>query len=171
MNSKLLLSLWSTLAVCMLLSVGVWGRLALPNPIDAVNSSIEYGAEAPYIGSISDVRARSTQSVNGVVSQAAWLVVDFEYKPDFAASLMAEIEASDGTRYRPTPPVSNSCRGPLYPQLKISCTLVAEMPKNDMPGARIEFSQSSDPLAQLAVVELGEEIIQLPELAIEGISV
>ena len=86
MNTRLLRRVWSILAVSALLSVGIWGRLVLPNPVDAVNASFEYGAEAPYIGSISEVRARSTQAVNGGVSQAAWLVVDFEYKPDFAAS-------------------------------------------------------------------------------------
>ena len=171
MNTRLLRRVWSILAVSALLSVGIWGRLVLPNPVDAVNASFEYGAEAPYIGSISEVRARSTQAVNGVVSQAAWLVVDFEYKPDFAASLVAEIEARDGTRYNPNPPVSTSCGSPLYPQLKVSCTLITEMPKSDMPGARIEFSQWSDPMAPLAVVVLGEEIVEVPDIVIEEVHV
>lgn len=171
MNSKLVRGAWSVLAIGALFSVGVWGRLVLPNPIDAVNASIEYGAEAPYIGSISNVRARSAQSVNGVVSQAAWLVVDFEHKPDFAGSLMAEIQARDGTRYNPNPLLSTSCDRPLYPQLRTSCTLITEMPRSYIPGARIEFRQWNDPLAPLAVVELGDDIVDVQDIVLEGVHV
>lgn len=157
MNLRLMRRAWSILAVGVFFFVGVWGRTVLPKPSEAVSAPIVYGAEAPFIGSITDIRARSSHSVNGEVTQAAWLVVEFKYKPDFAATLMTEIEARDGTKYEPNYPLSLAC-GLLYPQLETPCTLVVEMPKSDMPGARIKFSQWRYPLAPLAVVELDEEI-------------
>lgn len=140
-------------AVLALLSLGVFIRDQLPKPNDLVFAPFSYGAHAPKIGVVGDVRATVADTVNGIPTHAAWLVVDFAYEPDELLSLQGEIEAADGTLYGAANHMLMAC-GPRYPGLVTQCTLVFEMPAEQIEGARLLVRPPSSQMAPEASVPL-----------------
>ena len=136
-----------------LLSLGVFVRDQLPKANDLVFAPFSYDGEAPKIGKIGDVRATVAETVNGIPTHAAWLVVEFAYQPDELISLQGEVEAADGTLYGSSNQMLMAC-GPRYPGLETQCTLVFEMPADKLAGATLLIRPPSTQMAPEAAVPL-----------------
>lgn len=147
----------ATAAALALLSLGGLIREQLPDAQDRAFAPFNYGAEAPKIGRVDGVHTITADAINGVPTHARWLVVEFTHTPDTGQVLEGQIKATDGTLYGPANHLASSC-GTLYPQLPTQCTLVFEMPAEQIAGARLFLHPSATQMAPRVVLELGEPV-------------
>ena len=129
---------WTTAAALALLVLGMQPRDVLPNAADRAAESFDYNNSAPVIGDVEDVRATVAQTFNGAASNAKWVVVDYQFTQDQEVLIGAEIEAAGGNLYAPENSPSNACEL-TYPGLRSPCTLVFEMPEEEIAGATLYF--------------------------------
>ncbi|MCP1387884.1 hypothetical protein M5J20_06725 [Corynebacterium sp. TA-R-1] len=155
-------------ATLALLSLGVFVRGQLPSANDLVFAPFEYGGDAQLIGKVDNVRATVADEVNGVPTHAAWVVVDFDYTPDSLISLQGEIEAADGTLYASENEMLLSC-GTRYTGLRTQCTLVFEMPAEQLDGARLVIGPPATQMAPQAIVPVAGAAV-LPKVTREEVT-
>ena len=129
---------WTTAAALALLVLGMQLRDVLPNAADRAAESFDYANSAPIIGDVEDAQVTVAESFNGAVSNARWVVVDYQFTQDQEALLGAEIEAAGGNLYAPENTPGNACEL-TYPGLRSPCTLVFEMPEDEVAGATLYF--------------------------------
>lgn len=147
---------WAVAASLALLSLGVFVRDQLPQAFDLAYAPFEYGESAPKLGTVEDVRTAVAASLNGVSSNAGWVVVDFGFTPDAEKDLLeGEIHAADGTIFASVSSMLRSC-GVTYPGLRTTCSLVFEMPTDKLPGATLHLGVPGGQMSPEAVVPLGE---------------
>ena len=129
---------WTTAAALALLVLGMQLRDVLPNAADRAAESFDYAHSAPIIGDVEDVQVTVAESFNGATSNARWVVVDYQFTQDQEALLGAEIEAAGGNLYAPENTPGNACEL-TYPGLRSPCTLVFEMPEDEVEAATLYF--------------------------------
>ena len=129
---------WTTAAALALLVLGMQLRDVLPNAADRAAESFDYAHSAPIIGDVEDAQVTVAESFNGAVSNARWVVVDYQFTQDQEALLGAEIEAAGGNLYAPENTPGNACEL-TYPGLRSPCTLVFEMPEDEVEAATLYF--------------------------------
>lgn len=141
----------SVVAALALLSVGVTLRAQLPKPDDLVYGQFDYAQSAPLLGEVTDVRVTTGETLGGLRTHAAWVVVDYTFTPDAFGSLNAELISADGTIYAQLPKMP--CKL-AYPGLTTECTLAFEMPLDQLPGAELHFNPGNTSMAPRLVVPL-----------------
>lgn len=129
---------WTTAAALALLVLGMQLRDVLPNAADHAAASFDYDSSAPVIGDVDDVQVTVAETFNGTASNAAWVVVDYQFTQDQEVLLGAEIEAAGGNLYAPENTPGNACEL-TYPGLRSPCTLVFEMPEDEVEAATLYF--------------------------------
>ncbi|WP_311390494.1 hypothetical protein [Corynebacterium haemomassiliense] len=129
---------WTTAAALALLVLGMQLRDVLPNAADRAAESFDYDSSAPVIGDVDDVQVTVAETFNGTASNAAWVVVDYQFTQDQEVLLGAEIEAAGGNLYAPENTPGNACEL-TYPGLRSPCTLVFEMPEDEVEAATLYF--------------------------------
>jgi len=129
---------WTTAAALALLVLGMQLRDVLPNAADHAAASFDYDGSAPVIGDVDDVQVTVAETFNGTASNAAWVVVDYQFTQDQEVLLGAEIEAAGGNLYAPENTPGNACEL-TYPGLRSPCTLVFEMPEDEVEAATLYF--------------------------------
>ena len=129
---------WTTAAALALLVLGMQLRDVLPNAADRAAESFDYANSAPIIGDVEDAQVTVAESFNGAASNARWVVVDYQFTQDQEALLGAEIEAAGGNLYAPENTPGNACEL-TYPGLRSPCTLVFEMPEDEVEAATLYF--------------------------------
>lgn len=65
---------WTVAAALALLVLGMQLRDALPSAQQVAAAPFIYGNQAPIIGEVDDVRATLTENLNGVPTNAVWLM-------------------------------------------------------------------------------------------------
>ena len=128
----------TTAAALALLVLGMQLRDVLPNAADRAAESFDSANSAPIIGDVEDVQVTVAESFNGATSNARWVVVDYQFTQDQEALLGAEIEAAGGNLYAPENTPGNACEL-TYPGLRSPCTLVFEMPEDEVEAATLYF--------------------------------
>ena len=129
---------WTTAAALALLVLGMQIRDVLPNAADRAAESFDYDNSAPVIGAVDDVQATVAETFNGAASNAKWVVVDYQFTQDQEMLIGAEIEAAGGNLYAPENSASSACEL-TYPGLHSPCTLVFELPEEEIAGATLYF--------------------------------
>lgn len=148
----------SVVTALALLSVGVTVRAQLSKPDDSVYRQFDYAQSAPLLGEITDVRVTTGEALDGLSTNAAWVVVDYLFTPDAFGSLEADLVSADGTIYAKLP---NSPCKLAYPGLTTECTLAFEMPLDQLPGAELHFSPGNTSMAPRLVVPLENPVATL----------
>lgn len=147
---------WAVAASLALLSLGVMVRDQLPKAFDLAYAPFVYDESAPRLGTVDDVRVTIAETVNGVSSNAGWVVVDFGFTPDVEEDLFTgAIHAADGTIFGSVSSMLRSC-GVTYPGLRTTCSLVFEMAPDKLDGAAFHLGVPGGQMSPEVVVPLGE---------------
>lgn len=157
---------WTTAAALALLVLGMQLRDVLPNAADRAAASFDYANSAPIIGDVEDVQVTVAETFNGTASNARWVVVDYQFTQDQEVLLGAEIEAAGGNLYAPENTPGNACEL-TYPGLRSPCTLVFEMPEDEVEAATLYFYVGNR-MGPRVVVQLPEARRQ-PEVTREAV--
>ena len=161
---------WTVAAVLALLSLGVFLRGQLPNPVDRVFAPFDYTSSAPEIGTVEDTRAYVTPVFNGMNTNASWVVVDFRVTPEASIGFVrGSITAADGTEFTQSNSWSNSCPV-LYPGRTVDCTFVFEMPQDKIDNATLRVLASWDHMAPRVAIKLDKPLVE-GEIVREGVTV
>lgn len=141
---------WTVAASLALLILGVFLRGELPRADSVAYKPFEYTLEAPYLGKVDDVRVTTSSVLNGVPSNAQWVVVDYWYTPETDLTVVfSEVMATDGsTHYKVDGP---SC-GPAYPGLRTECVIAFEMPEDKIAGAVMHLYTGIETMAPRLLV-------------------
>lgn len=161
---------WTVAVVLALLTLGVFIRGQLPNPLDRVFARFDYTSSAPEVGTVEDTRAYVTPVFNGMSTNASWMVVDFRVTPEASIGFVrGSITTADGTEFTQSNSWSNSCPV-LYPGRTVDCTFVFEMPENKIDDATLKVLASWDHMAPRVVVKLEKPLVE-GEIVREGVTV
>lgn len=162
---------WTVAAALALLVLGMQLRDALPSPQQVAAAPFIYGNKAPIIGEVDDVRATLTENFNGVPTNAVWLVLDFAYIED-AKTPKLSVRSTDGKEYLSESYIPQDC-DEIYPGLRSTCTMVVEIPREQLPGASLTFRVPSrmGPLMVIPLDPILAEANEVPELAREGMRI
>lgn len=163
---------WTVAAALALLVLGMQLRDALPSAQQVAAAPFIYGNQAPIIGEVDDVRATLTENLNGVPTNAVWLVLDFAYIKDAQTVPSVSVKSADGKEYLSESNVLGDCSG-TYPGLRSTCTMVVEIPREQLPGANINFSIPSrmGPLMVIPLDPIMAQANEVPELVREGMRI
>lgn len=147
-----------------LLSLGVFLRGQLPNPGGVLYSTYDYAYSAPQLGEVSDVTVTTTKRLNGYVSHAEWVVIDFAYMPKSDLTIMfGEVNAADGTNFLPEEQLKCDLK---YPNLRTDCVIAFEMPQDKIAGSTLRLTTGIETMGAVIEVPL-ENPIAAEEITIE----
>ncbi|WP_301925747.1 hypothetical protein [Corynebacterium glaucum] len=147
-----------------LLILGVVLRDQLPKPEDLVYQTYDHDRSAPPLGEVEDIRVTTGETLGGVRTNAAWVVVDYAFTPETLGYPSAQIITENGTLYDPLPELPCT---KTYPGLRTECTSVFEMPLDSLAGAQLRLDPGSTPMAPRLVVPL-ENPVATREIVREG---